>query len=199
MPVEQYADQEPAVVVSSRMHRNSGSVAALHRCSADFNCLHIVYVLGLGSLPAQQHADQNGDVIVSRRLHRRNARPVAGLHLCTANAGLRFLPRHPACDWSAHVPRELARVPVQHLPRRGLQFNCRDCGDAPERSERRRKFLELQRDYALLLSRVPWLAELVVKNKTVPSAPPQGVRLFCIHSNSTPVAARLFQLEIHTS
>ena len=63
-----------------------------------------------GSVPVQQHADQEPCDLVSRRLHRRNAGPVPGLHLCSADAGMRLLPRHPAGDWPARFPRELARV-----------------------------------------------------------------------------------------
>jgi hypothetical protein len=56
---------------------------------------------------------------------------------------------------------------VQHLPRRGLQLNCRDRDDAHERRDKHRKQLELQRGYAQLrLSRVPRLADLVSSQRS---------------------------------
>jgi hypothetical protein len=53
-------------------------------------------------------------------MHRRNASHVTVLHLCPTDAGLRQLPRHPAVEWSARLPRELARVRLQQMPRHGL-------------------------------------------------------------------------------
>ena len=54
---------------------------------------------------------------------------------------------------------------MQHLPRRGLQLNCRDRDDAHERRDKHRKQLELQRVH-LRLSRVPRLTDLVSSQRS---------------------------------
>ena len=120
MPINRNADTEPSIVVSRRMHRDSGPDTDLHLCSADSIGLHL-HLWYLGLMPVKRNADQEPSVIISCRLHR-DSGPDTVLHTArTGDLHILYLQR----IWNVPVQQHADQEPVDLV---SLRLHRRNAG-----------------------------------------------------------------------
>jgi hypothetical protein len=104
-------------------------------------------------------------------MHRRLACSDTVLHTA-ADIYMRQLPCHPAVVRPALAPREFGRIFLLHLPRFGLQLDCRELGNACQRRDKHLEHPGLESVHAYLFQLMPWHGEMGRKH---------DANAYCLH------------------
>jgi hypothetical protein len=133
--------------------------------------MHFLYLQRMGRLSVEWNTDKDGTNEFTCRMHRRFAGTDTGMH-APADIYMRQLPCHPAGVRPALAPREFGRVFLLHLPRFGLQLDCRELGHARQWCDKHLEHPGLESIHAYLCQLMPWHGEMGRKH---------DANAYCLH------------------